>query len=70
MEKKEIPYKNLQSNIKLTFYKMSEKVTMTETFYSGQQTYTLLCKSDVERADWKEAIISLLNQNQGETIFL
>jgi len=30
------------------------------------QTYTLLCKSDVERAEWKEAIIPLLEQTQGK----
>lgn len=29
------------------------------------QTYTLLCKSDVERAEWKEKIIPLLEQNEG-----
>lgn len=29
------------------------------------QTYTLLCKSDIERAEWKEKIIPLLEQNEG-----
>lgn len=32
---------------------------------SNFQTYTLLCKSDVERAEWKEKIIPLLEQNEG-----
>lgn len=32
------------------------------------QTYTLLCKSDVERAEWKEAIIPLLEQAQGKNV--
>lgn len=35
------------------------------TLYHKQgKTYTLLCKSDVEKAEWKEAILPLLEQNE------
>ncbi|RMX45842.1 hypothetical protein pdam_00022703 [Pocillopora damicornis] len=38
------------------------------TLYHKQgKTYTLLCKTDVERAEWKEAIIPLLEQIQDNT---
>lgn len=33
-------------------------------YHKHGKTYTLLCKSDVERAEWKEAIIPLLEQIQ------
>lgn len=37
-----------------------------EKLFLTSQTYTLLCKTDVERAEWKEAIIPLLEQIQGK----
>lgn len=37
------------------------------TLYHKQgKTYTLLCKSDAEKAEWKEAILSLLKQSEDE----
>ena len=37
-----------------------------DKLFLTSQTYTLLCKTDVERAEWKEAIIPLLEQIQGK----
>lgn len=37
-----------------------------EKLFLTSQTYTLLCKTDVERAEWKEAIIPLLEKIQGK----
>lgn len=37
-----------------------------DKLFLTSQTYTLLCKTDVERAEWKEAIIPLLEKIQGK----
>lgn len=46
------------------------KLNYTHILYFFLQTYTLLCKSDKERADWKENMLCHIKSSTGKTAII